>query len=493
MPSIANDDDSLGNRGGPHRMDKPTSRDDETRGHDAPGGDRAGLGAAIGPVDATTEIVPGSAVDDEPGATVDRADIGDGGREVDPWVTDPRLGTTADDIQAPVGRPIGVVIPGYEILGELGRGGMGVVYKARQIQLNRPCALKMILAGAHADAQADRPLPDRGRGRRPAAAPEHRADLRDRRGRRPALLRAGVCARRQPGPAARRHALAAAASGAGWSSHWRAAIAEAHARAIVHRDLKPANVLLTADGTPKITDFGLAKWLGSDSGLTRTESIMGTPSYMAPEQAGGKTREVGPAADVYALGAILYELLTGRPPFRGTTVLETLEQVKSAEPVPPSRLVPGLPRDLETICLKCLQKEPGKRYDIGRGAGRGPAAVPGRRADPGAAGRRPGAGLALVPAQPGGGGPAGGRRDGPGAGHGGVGVLRRPGRPECERGASQPRSRPPGSPARPGREGDQRSPPVPGGDGPGPAGVARGPDGHGPAIPRPAGAEAPGR
>ena len=140
-------------------------------------------------------------------------------------------------------------------------------------------------------------------------------------------------------------------------------MAEAHARAIVHRDLKPANVLMTADGTPKISDFGLAKVVGSDSGLTRSESILGTPSYMSPEQAGGKIREVGPAADVYSLGAILYELLTGRPPFRGTTILETLEQVKSAEPVPPSRLVPGLARDVETICLKCLQKEPAKRYE----------------------------------------------------------------------------------------------------------------------------------
>ena len=140
-------------------------------------------------------------------------------------------------------------------------------------------------------------------------------------------------------------------------------VAEAHRLGIVHRDLKPGNILLAADGTPKITDFGLAKSLATDSGLTRTDSIMGSPGYMAPEQAEGKTKQVGPLADVYALGAILYELLTGGPPFRGTTVLEILDQVKNAEPVPPSRLVPGLPRDVETIALKCLQKEPEKRYD----------------------------------------------------------------------------------------------------------------------------------
>jgi hypothetical protein len=142
------------------------------------------------------------------------------------------------------------------------------------------------------------------------------------------------------------------------------AVQAAHEAGLVHRDLKPANVLVTAEGTPKITDFGLAKFLGSDSGRTQTGAILGTPSYMAPEQAQGEGRGggVGPAADVWALGAILYECLTGRPPFRGPTVLETLEQVLTQEPVPLSRLQPRTPRDLETIALKCLHKEAGRRY-----------------------------------------------------------------------------------------------------------------------------------
>src|SRR5262249_11414056 len=139
-------------------------------------------------------------------------------------------------------------------------------------------------------------------------------------------------------------------------------IAEAHRLGIVHRDLKPGNVLLAGDRAPKITDFGLARALGSDSGLTRTESILGSPSYMAPEQAEGRARQAGPSADIYAVGAILYELLTGRPPFRAATALETVEQVKAADPVPPSRLVPGLPRDPGTIGLNALAKRPGRRY-----------------------------------------------------------------------------------------------------------------------------------
>ena len=139
------------------------------------------------------------------------------------------------------------------------------------------------------------------------------------------------------------------------------AIEYAHRHGVIHRDLKPANVLIDQSGNPRVTDFGLAKRLQADSGLTGSGQIMGTPSYMPPEQAGGHRGEVGPAADVYALGATLYALITGRPPFQAATAMDTVIQVVAEEPVPPRRLNPAIPRDLETIILKCLEKEPPKR------------------------------------------------------------------------------------------------------------------------------------
>jgi WD40 repeat protein/serine/threonine protein kinase len=284
------------------------------------------------------------------------------------------------------------VIAGYEILGELGRGGMGVVYRARQVRLDREVALKMVLAGGHAD--------DTDRQRFQAEA-EAVARLQH-----PNIVQVYEVGEHGGVPFFSLEYCSAGSldrqlagnpmppqAGAALVQTLADAVQYAHERGVVHRDLKPANVLLAGsrdapnrtdgtDGTnesypshrshpshsvvPKITDFGLAKRLDQDSAKTRSGAIVGTPSYMAPEQAGGRTRDVGPAADVYALGAILYECLTGRPPFKAATPVDTVLQVLSDEPVPPSRLQPGTPRDLETICLKCLQKEPARRYASAR-------------------------------------------------------------------------------------------------------------------------------
>jgi tetratricopeptide (TPR) repeat protein/tRNA A-37 threonylcarbamoyl transferase component Bud32 len=252
-------------------------------------------------------------------------------------------------------------IANYEILGELGRGSMGVVYKARQLGLNRLVALKMVLAGAH----ADREQLARFSLEAEAVAGLHHPNIVQiyEVGAHDDLpyfsleyLDGGSLAAKlegkpqPPGEAAR--ILETLAS----------AMACAHKQGIIHRDLKPANVLLTREGVLKITDFGLAKRLEGASSQTKSGSLLGTPSYMAPEQASGQSAEVGPLSDQYALGAVLYEMLTGRPPLVGTTMLETLELVKNKDPLPPSQLQPGVPRDLETICLKCLQKEPARRY-----------------------------------------------------------------------------------------------------------------------------------
>ena len=140
------------------------------------------------------------------------------------------------------------------------------------------------------------------------------------------------------------------------------AIAYAHRCGVIHRDLKPANVLLDQRGNPRVTDFGLVKKVQGDSNLTGSGQIMGTPSYMAPEQARGSRGKIGPAADTYSLGATLYALVTGRPPFQAATAIDTMLMVINDEPVPPRRLNASLPRDLETICLKCLEKDPRTRY-----------------------------------------------------------------------------------------------------------------------------------
>ncbi len=249
----------------------------------------------------------------------------------------------------------------YEIDCELARGGMGVVFRARQISLNRTVALKMILAGQLADendikrfyteaeaaAQLDHPgiVPIFEVGQHEG---QHFFSMAFVEGR-------SLAERLADGPMPPREAAALLLD-------VTRAVEYAHSRGVIHRDLKPSNILIGADGNPRVTDFGLAKRVQGDSGLTGSGQIMGTPSYMPPEQAGGRRGEVGPPADVYALGATLYCMVTGRPPFQAATAMDTVLQVLSDEPVPPRRLSATIPRDLETMCLKCLEKEPGKRY-----------------------------------------------------------------------------------------------------------------------------------
>jgi eukaryotic-like serine/threonine-protein kinase len=297
------------------------------------------------------------------------------------WVpgATPRDGTVVE-IPAP---------PGYEIIGPLGEGGMGVVYKARQLGLDRLVALKMILGGTRARASDLARFREESRAiaalRHPNIVQIHEVG----EFRRQPFFSLEYCA---GGTLA--HALSGQPqppqAAAAMTEVLARAIQSAHDKNIVHRDLKPGNVLLAVDSGEqigghstmvgdeptidssnglhnpeqsfKITDFGLAKRVDDDSGRTIDGSVMGTPSYMAPEQARGELKAVGPLADVWALGAILYELLTGRSPFKGSTVLDTLEQVRANDPVPVRQLQPKVPPDLETICLKCLQKDPRRRY-----------------------------------------------------------------------------------------------------------------------------------
>jgi WD40 repeat protein/tRNA A-37 threonylcarbamoyl transferase component Bud32 len=250
----------------------------------------------------------------------------------------------------------------YELLSEIARGGMGVVYKARQVNLNRVVALKMILSGNFAsneevqrfrtEAEAAANLDH------PGIVPIYEIGLHEGQH----FFSMGyvdgcsLADRVRNGPLPPKEA-------AELTKKIAEAIAFAHSRNVIHRDLKPANVLLDQNREPKVTDFGLARKTDTDSGMTRTGAVMGTPSYMPPEQAAGKTNEVGPLSDVYSLGAILYCLLTGRPPLQAANAIDTLKQVMEKEPVSVSTLNPEIQRDLETICHKALQKEPKKRYE----------------------------------------------------------------------------------------------------------------------------------
>jgi hypothetical protein len=267
------------------------------------------------------------------------------------------------DVAGPpgVGREIvvGSSPNGYEILAELGRGGMGVVYQARQTALRRIVALKMILGGGHASAgdlqRFGTEAESIARLQHPHIVQIHEVG---EHGGLPyfslEFCGGGSLEKRLAGTPL------APLQAAGVVEKLAQAMQAAHDKGVIHRDLKPANVLLAEDGTPKITDFGLAKKL-DEAGKTQAGSVMGTPSYMAPEQACGSI-DIGPATDIYALGAILYEMLTGRPPFRASTPVDTILQVIHEEPAGPRQLQSKVPRDLETICLKCLQKEPHKRY-----------------------------------------------------------------------------------------------------------------------------------
>jgi tetratricopeptide (TPR) repeat protein len=249
----------------------------------------------------------------------------------------------------------------YEIRRELGRGGMGVVFEARQVSLNRPVALKMLRAGVLAGGDELRRFQNEAEAiallDHPGIVPVY--EVGEHQGQHyfsMKLVGGGslvpLIERYKDDPKAAARLVAEASE----------AVAHAHARGILHRDLKPANILVDEEGRPHVTDFGLAKRVEGDGELTQSGAILGTPAYMAPEQATGRRGSVTTATDVYGLGAVLYALLTGRAPFVGDSVVETLDAVRTRPPEPPARLNPRVPRDLETICLKCLEKDPRRRY-----------------------------------------------------------------------------------------------------------------------------------
>jgi eukaryotic-like serine/threonine-protein kinase len=250
----------------------------------------------------------------------------------------------------------------YELIAEIGHGGMGVVYQARQKSLDRIVALKMLLGGQFAEPSA------RARFRseaeiaaqlqHPNIVAIHEVGEHDHL---PFFTMDYVEGRSLAEVAGDKPLTPAAA--AGYLSIIARAIAYAHERGVLHRDLKPSNILIDGSDQPRITDFGLAKRLtGSSTSLTLSGEALGSPNFMPPEQAAGRHKEIGPASDVYGLGAVLYYLVSSRPPFVADNLTAAVRQVQDQEPVSPRMLNPGVPKDLETICLKCLQKEPSKRY-----------------------------------------------------------------------------------------------------------------------------------
>ncbi|MBS0660976.1 MAG: protein kinase [Verrucomicrobia bacterium] len=255
----------------------------------------------------------------------------------------------------------------YEVLEEIARGGMGVVYRARQRSLDREVALKLVRGAELADVEAQRRLQREAQAaaslQHPHIVPVYEIGEVDQQ---PYFTMRLVPGGRTIADWAAEHRAEHRASAAAVAQVARA-VAHAHERGVLHRDLKPSNVLWDPELGPQVTDFGLAKWLDDPkSSLSRSGHILGSPSYMAPEQASGRVGEVTTASDIYGLGALLYELLTGEPPFRAATSLETLQRVQTEAPERPSRRQPRIDRDLETICLKCLEKDPAHRYASAR-------------------------------------------------------------------------------------------------------------------------------
>jgi serine/threonine-protein kinase len=248
----------------------------------------------------------------------------------------------------------------FELLEEVARGGMGIVYRARKRSLNCLVALKVIQAGRLAsEAEKQRFLLEAEAAanlNHPNIVPVFEIDRAQGLFFTMKWVEGGNLSRHVPQLVNDHRAAARLLATVATAVH------EAHRHGYLHRDLKPTNILLDLTGRPYVTDFGLARRVGADSSLTQSGAVLGTPSYMAPEQAAGKGKEVGPPADVYSLGAVLYELLTGRPPFRAGTVMETLVQVLEKAPSPPRLHRSGVPPELEAICLKCLEKDPAERY-----------------------------------------------------------------------------------------------------------------------------------